>query len=153
MHKTLAKYWPEDGDELICGPFVVTSTKAVVMPGIAERTLTVRKQTSKKQLQTVYQLQLECNPMEDDGLPSASDMIFMRTRLKSWPTQGHDSSPILVHCRLKNNCSDDVEVYQVCKKLRAVRYEAISHLCQYQLLYDVLQEYLNSFEIYENCRG
>ncbi|XP_072172513.1 uncharacterized protein [Diadema setosum] len=167
--KTFAKYWPEDGDELICGPFVVTSTKEVVMPGIAERTLTVRKQTSKKQLQTVYQLQLECNPMEEDGPPSASDMIFMRNRLKSWPTQGHDSSPILVHCRDgvgmsatfcallsildRVDCSDDVEVYQVCKKLRAVRYEAISHLCQYQLLYDVLQEYLNSFEIYENCRG
>ncbi|XP_072172512.1 uncharacterized protein [Diadema setosum] len=166
--ETFAKYWPENG-ELICGPFVVTSTKEVVMPGIVERTLTVRKQTSKKQLQTVYQLQLECNPLEEDGPPSASNMIFMRNRLKSWPTQGHDSSPILVHCRDgvgtsatfcallsildRADCSDDVEVFQVCKKLRGVRHEAISHLCQYQLLYDVLQEYLNSFEIYENCRG
>ncbi|XP_072172511.1 uncharacterized protein [Diadema setosum] len=166
--ETFAKYWPEDG-ELICGPFVVTSTKEVVMPGIVERTLTVRKQTSKKQLQTVYQLQLECSHVEDDGPPSASDMIFMRTRLKSWPTQGHDSSPILVHCRDgvgtsatfcallcildRADCSNDVEVFQVCKKMRAIRHEAISHLCQYQLLYDVLQEYLNSFEIYENCRG
>ncbi|XP_071496849.1 receptor-type tyrosine-protein phosphatase alpha-like [Diadema antillarum] len=166
--ETFAKYWSED-DELICGPFAVTSAKEVIVPGIVERTLTVRKQTSKRPSQTVYQLQLECSIVEDDGLPSASDMIFMRTRLKSWPTHGHDSSPILVHCRDgvgtsatfcafltimdKADCSEDVEIFQVCKKMRAVRPEAISHMKEYQLLYDVLQEYISSFEIYENCRG
>ncbi|XP_072172515.1 receptor-type tyrosine-protein phosphatase alpha-like [Diadema setosum] len=166
--ETFAKYWLEDG-ELFCGPFVVTSTKEVIAPGMVERTLTVRKQASKKKLHTVYQLQLECSPLEEEESPSASDMIFMRTRLKSWPTQGHDSSPILVHCRDgvgtsatfcallsildRADCSEDVEVFQLCKKMRAVRHEAISHLWQYQLLYDVLQEYLSSFEIYANCRS
>ncbi|XP_063962721.1 receptor-type tyrosine-protein phosphatase alpha-like [Lytechinus pictus] len=167
--QSMAEYWAYSSQsDVTHGPFTVTLLNEEHYDEISCRTMEVRSTTSKSRVHTVYQLHLTTWPMASEVCTSAISFMELHRRAMVWNESNAKDAPILVHCKdgegatgtfcalssvlERLNVEKLVDVFQACKRLRAIRTGAVASLDQYEFIHSVMRLYLDSYDIYENYR-
>eukprot|EP00057_Strongylocentrotus_purpuratus_P017912 XP_011672386.1 PREDICTED: receptor-type tyrosine-protein phosphatase F isoform X1 [Strongylocentrotus purpuratus] len=167
--QSMAEYWPDESEsEVTFGPFTITLIDEEHYDEISCRTMELRSTTSKSRVQTVYQLQLTTWPITSEICASAISFMELHRRAMVWNEANAKDAPIMVHCKdgegatgtfcslssvlERLNVEKLVDVFQACKRVRAIRRGAVASLAQYEFIHSVLRLYLDSYDIYENYR-
>ncbi|XP_072172636.1 receptor-type tyrosine-protein phosphatase S-like [Diadema setosum] len=166
---SMARYWPDGikGD-LAVGPFTVKLTNEENSGEITCRTLELTSSTTKSRVQTVYQLQLNTWPMTAEITSSPESIIELQRQAMAFTSSTGKDSPVLVHCKDGEGATGTfvalcgvlerlqeeklVDVFQACKKLRAIRKHAVATQDQYEFIYNIVRLHLDSYDIYMNYR-
>ncbi|XP_072172516.1 receptor-type tyrosine-protein phosphatase alpha-like [Diadema setosum] len=165
--KSFASYFPEKGSQKY-GPYTVTLLSKENLNHITCRSIQVVKDESKK-VHEVRQLQLKSCPVQAELPSSIQDVLELYEQLtKARCSEGEDgdsTGPVLVHCRdgegvtgmicalfavlERLKAERVVDVFQACKRLRAIRPGAVT-MKQYEFIYKAVRTQLDSDSIYQN---
>ncbi|XP_071512153.1 receptor-type tyrosine-protein phosphatase T-like, partial [Diadema antillarum] len=166
---SMARYWPDGikGD-LAVGPFTIKLTNEENSGEITCRTLELTSSTTKSRVQTVYQLQLNTWPMTAEISSSPESIIELQRQAVVFNSSTGKDSPVLVHCKDGEGATGTfvalcgalerlqeeklVDVFQACKKLRAIRRHAVATQDQYEFIHNIVRLHLDSYDIYMNYR-
>ncbi|XP_072172635.1 receptor-type tyrosine-protein phosphatase T-like [Diadema setosum] len=168
-HKSMAQYWPDGHQrEAAYGPFVVSLTEEDLDRNFSSRTFKLSSTSSQSRDRTVHQLELTTWPLAAEVASSPESVVELHQRAIGLNGSRGKSTPILVHCGDGEGATGTfvaassvldrlaaervIDVFQACKRLRAVRQGAVASLAQYEFIYTIVKSYLDSFEVYVNCR-
>ncbi|XP_071512152.1 receptor-type tyrosine-protein phosphatase T-like [Diadema antillarum] len=168
-HKSMAQYWPDGHQhEAAYGPFVVSLTEEDLGRNLSSRTFKLNNTSSQSRDRTVHQVELTTWPLADEVASSPESIVELHQRVTGFNGSRGKSAPVLVHCGDGEGATGTfiaassvldrlaaekvIDVFPACKRLRAVRQGAVASLAQYEFIYTVVKSYLDSFEVYVNCR-
>ncbi|XP_071484495.1 receptor-type tyrosine-protein phosphatase T-like [Diadema antillarum] len=177
-HKSMAQYWPDGHQhEAAYGPFVVSLTDEDLGRNLSSRTFKLSNTSSQSRDRTVHQLELTTWPLAADVASSPESVVELHQRaiglngsrgkmvkkyyqlrifhrhIASRDGEGATGTFVAASSVLDRLAAEKViDVFQACKRLRAVRQGAVASLAQYEFIYAVVKSYLDSFEVYVNCR-
>jgi protein tyrosine phosphatase len=166
---TCKPYWPNDvGSSLQCGPFTVdllsldTSQVDIIVRDFA---VTFNKKSNDPHY--VRQFQYLGWPQENPVPPKKASLLRLLGMVEKWQ-QRSGNGIICVHCmngadqsglycavsymleRLK--LEQEVDVFQSTKHVRINRPQLVPSKIQYQFLYEIAIEYMDSFDAYANFK-
>ncbi|XP_071501781.1 receptor-type tyrosine-protein phosphatase epsilon-like [Diadema antillarum] len=164
--KSFASYFPEKGSQKY-GPYTATLLSKENLNHITCRSIQVVKDDSKK-VHEVHQLQLKSCPVQAELPSSIQDVLELYeqlTKARCSEEDGDSPGPVLVHCRdgegvtgmvcalfavlERLKAERVVDVFQACKRLRAIRPGAVT-MKQYEFIYKAARTQLDSDSIYQN---
>ncbi|XP_065916486.1 receptor-type tyrosine-protein phosphatase alpha-like [Dysidea avara] len=164
--ETSVKYWPDKGETLQFGPFVIETTNESKSDKYFARRIMQVKNTSSKDStpRTINQFQYLCWP--DHSCPSEASSIMDMVEIVETVQRKSKNGPITVHCSdglgrtgtfcALMQCYDRfktehmADVFYAIKTMRAQRPGMVENTAQYEFIHKTLKETMDRLETYSN---